>query len=307
VGEGEKKSGHRVLALDGGGIRGLFSATILYDMITYFDVKPFEQFDMIVGNSIGGILALPMAQHVSITPNDLFNQENIDTIFDKSLWDKMVGVYQVKPKYGGAGKTSVLEKYMADRNFGSCCVPTVLISYDMTKNEPRVFCSWDHDDAKLSCVSVADATSAAPLYFPPVVIGNSIYADGALASNNPAMVTYTMATEMWPQDQDLRILSIGTGVPKLRSVEVSPLVDEFWGLPKWISHGLLDIMFNGPNQITTDLVQKLLPGKRFLRLDSTKIGNIALDDTSANTRQDLINEAHSVVQGKASLIRDFFS
>jgi len=319
----------RVLAIDGGGIRGIFPSTVLQKIVTYLKVTLTSQIELVVGNSIGGILALAIAQHVDTAPDVFLSTSNVNRIFNKSMWDAVLGIYQIHPKYDGTGKHEVLKQYFGDRLFGTCVIPTVLIAYNMETNQPRLFCSWDVDDAKLTCVDVAEATSAAPLYFPPALVQGQLYADGGLACNNPSLVAYTIATELWPQDNQFRILSIGNGNYKLKPVihtnpqswglpkwltsgnhRLKPVVNadlQAWGLPKWLTSGLFDILYNAPNQITEDLVSKLLPFPRFLRIDSDTIGSIVLDDTGVETRDTLKTEGAKVFLTHMDKLATFFT
>src|SRR6266581_703624 len=75
--ESNKGSPYRVLALDGGGIRGLFSAVLLRGLTAEFakqqglnDKGEFDvgkQFDLIVGTSTGAILAGALAAGVPLS------------------------------------------------------------------------------------------------------------------------------------------------------------------------------------------------------------------------------------------------
>ena len=56
--ECEVKNGSRVLCLDGGGIRGLIQLEVLYQMEQLTGQKITEIFDIIIGCSTGGLLAL---------------------------------------------------------------------------------------------------------------------------------------------------------------------------------------------------------------------------------------------------------
>ena len=69
---------YRVLALDGGGIRGLIPARVLEDLETRTGKRIAEMFDLIAGTSTGGILALGLsrpddAKHPQFTAADMCN------------------------------------------------------------------------------------------------------------------------------------------------------------------------------------------------------------------------------------------
>ena len=73
------------------------------------------------------------------------------------------------------------------------------------------------------------ATSAAPTYFPPAIIGNPpvAYVDGALGYNNPIRALMDELRHLWPNHGVGCIISIGTGVPTPRDVgrSIKPLLE----------------------------------------------------------------------------------
>jgi hypothetical protein len=74
--------------------------------------------------------------------------------------------------------------------------------------------SWnDIDDCPIW--QACRATSAAPTFFPPMVIGKppSAYVDGGLGYNNPIRLLLDEARHIWPRAREIGcIVSIGTGV-----------------------------------------------------------------------------------------------
>lgn len=73
------------------------------------------------------------------------------------------------------------------------------------------------------------ATSAAPIYFPPISMGNPprTFVDGGLGYNNPTQVLRQEATHIWPSRSIGCIVSIGTGVFGSRDVgrSIKPLFE----------------------------------------------------------------------------------
>ena len=57
----------KILCIDGGGIKGLFSAQILANFEEVYDTKISEQFDLICGTSTGGIIALAASANISMS------------------------------------------------------------------------------------------------------------------------------------------------------------------------------------------------------------------------------------------------
>ena len=58
----------RVLAIDGGGIRGIIPATVLSHIEAAMGRPACELFDLMVGTSTGGILALGLSRPDSEAP-----------------------------------------------------------------------------------------------------------------------------------------------------------------------------------------------------------------------------------------------
>ena len=79
--------------------------------------------------------------------------------------------------------------------------------------------SWEVND---DCFiwQACRATSAAPTFFPPIMIGNppTAYVDGGLGYNNPIRPLMEEASRIWPQRDIGCIVSIGTGVRDSRDV-----------------------------------------------------------------------------------------
>ena len=81
--------------------------------------------------------------------------------------------------------------------------------------------SWEPGTG-CSIWQAARATSAAPLYFPPIRFGNppAKYVDGGLRYNNPVRALCDEAKRVWkkPKHRIGRIISIGTGIKQLKDV-----------------------------------------------------------------------------------------
>ena len=88
--------------------------------------------------------------------------------------------------------------------------------------------SWNQLD-DVTIWQACRATSAAPTYFPPAIIGNPpvAYVDGALGYNNPIRALMDEVRHLWPNHGVGCIISIGTGVPAPRDVgrSIKPLLE----------------------------------------------------------------------------------
>ena len=59
----------QILSLDGGGIKGLFAAAILTKLEEDLNINIIDHFDLIVGTSTGGIIALALG--LAIQPKEI--------------------------------------------------------------------------------------------------------------------------------------------------------------------------------------------------------------------------------------------
>lgn len=97
-----------------------------------------------------------------------------------------------------------------------------------TGGAPHLFRSYNASHGyRASCCAIweaARATTAAPTYFAPMIIGNPAiaYVDSGLGHNNPAQLARVEAARLWPGCTPC-IVSIGTGLKK--NVQV-PTVQE---------------------------------------------------------------------------------
>ena len=95
---------YRVLALDGGGIRGLIPAEVLKEIETHMARPISEMFDLIAGTSTGGILALGLTkpgqpgkpQFTASDMCDLYLNEGM-TIFPHSIFHDVKTLHGAPP------------------------------------------------------------------------------------------------------------------------------------------------------------------------------------------------------------------
>lgn len=161
--------------------------------------------------------------------------------------------------------------------------------------EPMIFKSWNSDLFKIH--EVLDASSAPPIYFPSVNVnkiniqseydylknGLSEFSeffeciDGSVSAPDPALCAYIEAIKKYGINEDIRILSIGTGIYTNANIP-----DTNWGFKEWLINGdILGLLENGQKSIGQNILEELtkLNGHVYLRAD-IPILNGSLDDTS---------------------------
>lgn len=184
----------KILSIDGGGIKGLYSATIL-DHLEQKYGKISNYFDMICGTSTGGLIALGLSQGITTSEICAVYEEHGSKIFPKqNKFNEVIKQTLWGGKFSDIPLRKVLQDLFKDKKIGDGLTLLCIPSYNFTDAKPWVF-KYDHGelkrDNKANCVDVALATSAAPTYFPLCDIeyyDNRQFVDGGVWANNPAMV-----------------------------------------------------------------------------------------------------------------------
>ncbi|TXE07904.1 patatin [Gelidibacter salicanalis] len=202
----EEKKIFKILSIDGGGIKGLYSARILDKFEKKFNCKVSDHFDMICGTSTGGLIALALSSKISAKDICQFYEAKGEIIFPKHKEIKIPFIGKINKgfwkqiafggKYSNEGLKKSLEEIFGEREIGDSnnllCIP----SYSITEAKPKVF-KYDHKqgdlsrDNKAKMLDIALATSAAPTYFPMAEIplyNNEQFVDGGVWANNPTLV-----------------------------------------------------------------------------------------------------------------------
>ncbi len=271
---------YRILALDGGGLRGIFTAAVLYEAEQTFGAAFLDSFDLFVGTSTGGLLALGLASGRTCGEMLAFYTESGPTIFRRPRHARRL----FRPKYDRQVLDEILREHFGEavrlNDLGrSVCVT----AHELVTGTTRVF-KDDHHEAlrwggEQLVWKVAAATSAAPTYFAPVQLGQAdSHVDGGIWGNNPAMVGVTEAVRYGGRGlTDIRLLSVGTTSKALR-VRSHGKASRM-GLVSW-STKALDLLQQSSSMATSNQARLLLGDTGYLRLDSELAEKASLDDSS---------------------------
>jgi hypothetical protein len=198
----------KVLSIDGGGIKGLYSAKILSLLeadlrrVHGDEARIVDYADLICGTSTGGLIALGLALRIPAETICHFYEVQGPKIFKGSQsWLALFRQTLFGGKFSDEPLREALDELLQKRTIADSecllCIPT----YDFTHGTYGVF-KFDHKEGKLSrhnalpMVDVALATSAAPTFFPLAQIereNNTQYVDGGVWANNPSLVGLTEA------------------------------------------------------------------------------------------------------------------
>lgn len=249
----EDESNFRVLSLDGGGVRGYLSALLLANMESFLDnylgdSSPIgKRFDLIVGTSTGGLIALALAAGKRAAEVLSFYETHIPLIFG-STKRRSIGWF-TSPKYKPSDLSKALDDFFGDATMGDLARDACVVAVSLQNAKPRLYKSayLKRNAGRLGelLVDVALSTSAAPTYF-PAHSGrfSSDLVDGGLCANNPAVVGIVEALQFEekskrtacgavpPDLERIRLVSIGTGEPCAMPYDHRKLKQA--GLRQWI-------------------------------------------------------------------------
>lgn len=226
----EKSQEIKVLSLNGGGVRGLFTISLLAKLETIIekreqrtDVKIGEYFDLITGTSIGGILALGLASGKSARELQAKFEKSAPEIFPSTRFKFKKWITPFYPIYKSDPLYETVKSMIGDTIiFDDLDRRVMITSLNLSTGRPKFF-KTPHNpmftvDGELKLIDAAMATSAAPTYFKPHFCKdlNHYFADGGLVSNNPSFVGIREVLidmkDDFPnaQPKDVKILNIGT-------------------------------------------------------------------------------------------------
>jgi patatin-like phospholipase/acyl hydrolase len=301
---------YRILAFDGGGIRGVYTAVLLRELEK--QVPGFlGRADLVAGTSTGGILALALAKGLTADELVKLYQDNGKQIFARSLFRQIGDLGDlIGAKYDNANLEKILREVFGDLTMDNLLPRHVLISsFDLDyPASPGMLRAWkpkffhnfagDDSDGSEKVVDVALRTSAAPTYF-PVFQG---YVDGGVVANNPAMAALAQALDddTGNQEQDdIRLFSVGTGVsPTFISGD-----SHNWGVAQW-AHPLVNMMIEGMMGVADYECSRVLREKYF-RLAPNLPAPVAMD--AVDKIPDLIADASKVdLTGSVSWLKTNF-
>jgi uncharacterized protein len=212
----------RILSIDGGGIKGVFPAAFLAALQERIPLPVNRYFDLIVGTSTGGIIALGLGLGLAASQLVEFYVSKgpiIFPAFSRTLWGKCRNLF--KSRYDNQALRTALIDVFHDMTLGDSATRLVIPSFNSNSGDIHVY-KTPHNprlemDFAVKAVDVALATSAAPVYLPPHVSPEGIpFLDGGLWANNPTGLAVVEAVATLNVERsNIEVLSLGcTGEPK---------------------------------------------------------------------------------------------
>lgn len=309
----------RILAIDGGGIRGLIPALVLAELERLSRRPVCRLFDLIAGSSTGAILALGLTKPGSsgepaYSAGQLatFYESEGPKIFRRPLWSSMVSLGRLREeKYPSSQLDFALERCLGQTSLREALCDVVITSYETERRFPFFFKSRHartRPGYDFPMRFVARAACAAPTYFEPfrlVADGAPEYyslIDGGIYANNPALCAYVEAKAAFPDRRDALVVSLGTG-------ELTrPLLFNHvrrWGLAGW-ARRILHMVQDGVSATVDYQLRRLLPPladgtRRYWRFQvRLPEGQDALDNASRDNLRALKLLAEALIRDRAA-------
>jgi predicted acylesterase/phospholipase RssA len=232
----------KILALDGGGIRGVITLGVLKALEDQLklaqgagdDFRLCQFFDLIGGTSTGAIIATALARGMSVEEIVKFYNNFGKTAFaHRKLWERWRTLYVDR----GLADT-LRETFGDDTTLGPEHLQCLLVvvtrnattdsAWPISSNPGATFNdpALSECNLKIPLWRLVRASTAAPVFFPPEVISwddsdpdkSFVFVDGGTtAYNNPAFLLFKMVTEPayklgWQTgERHLLVVSVGTG------------------------------------------------------------------------------------------------
>ena len=250
---------HRLLALDGGGIRGIITLEVLDEIERTLrarmgrpDLVLADFFDYVAGTSTGAIIAACVSLGMPVSEIRRFYIENGEAMFDKAGLLRRFR-YKFEDDRLAAKLREVINGHRTadersagrDLTLGSPALRTLLMMvmrnastdspWPISSNPSAKYNRPGRPDCNLELPlwQLVRASTAAPTYFPPevVTVGTHrfVFVDGGVTTyNNPAFLLYLMATLepyqlQWPTGKERMLLvSVGTGGSPQANTDLQP-------------------------------------------------------------------------------------
>ena len=273
----------RILSLDGGGIKGTFTASVLAAIEEMSGKNVAEHFDLIVGTSTGGIIALALglgfpAKRVL----DLYVNKG-PNIFRATGVPGSRYRHYLRVKHNAKGLRKALREEFSHHHLGESKTRLVIPSFNAASGDIYLFKTAHHprykQDYSWRVRDVALATSAAPTYFPIFHHDDSglRFVDGGVWANNPTVVGVNEAIGVLGcAPERIEVLSIGT----TRTPFHVPVWKQRSGILRWgldLSRLMMEAQARGMAALAQVLTKQ---GVELFRIDSTvEHDRFSLDDT----------------------------
>jgi uncharacterized protein len=286
----------RILALAGGGFRGLFTCEVLSRLEKELNRPIRDMVDLTIGTSAGALVAAGIAHGKSASDICAAFRTFGPRIFPRSRSKKLrqfvLGApYSAKPLSDAID--SVLGEVASTRmqDFRANLAVTAV---SQTASEARIYTSGQFASVGQGDLTIREAilaSAAAPTYFPPRRPGAETLVDGGIAANAPELVGLGLVNKVFGGALiRTRVIAIGTAAPASGHPALTP---RSFSLASWMwpSRNLLLLTLEAQEQLAMTIASQLL-GEQYYKVDSKPSADQArvmgdLDETSEKASETL--------------------
>jgi patatin-like phospholipase/acyl hydrolase len=255
----------QILSLDGGGLKGLFTASFLANWEKETGKRVVDHFDLIAGTSTGGIIALGLGLGLSAEQIKNLYIEKAELIFPPTIFSATK--HWVSEKYTSEGLQNALKELFGDKRLGDSSTRLLIPAFDPKFHGIHIFKTAHHrrlrTDYKQTAVHVALATSAAPTYLPAEMAESGLQlVDGGVWANNPVSLAVVEALDyLGSERKNIFALRIGT-----TSEVVSKDLKISGGKLAMVAP-VIEFMMRGQAQAASGMVMHLISKDHFHEID----------------------------------------
>lgn len=312
----------QVLALDGGGLKGLFSASVIKSFEEQLGHSICDHFDLITGTSTGGLIALALGSGKTGSEIQKFYKENGHKIFPRTRYLGILrGIrWLLFSKYSNEVLKNTLKTFLISEEenqplLGNSKKRLIIPTFRAKDSTPRLMKTPHAErykyDWNLPMWAVGMATSAAPTYLPSFSYDGETYLDGGLWANNPSLVGLVEAKDLGAQIENIKVLNIGTTFSDSDSMYFYPLSKMLsfirfrrGGIISWGVQMLSTIMQSNSFATSNMYLHQLLDkGNYFSINEQIDVGESELDKIDT---QKFIEMGEAAARKHYSQLTDFF-
>jgi predicted acylesterase/phospholipase RssA len=270
--ETTKPTAFRVLALDGGGSKGVYTIGVLREVEALVK-KPLAQvFDIIYGTSTGAIIASALSLGLSV--------DEIEKLY-------MAQIPKIMRPFFAHGRSqelgSSLRAVFGDKSFGDCLCGLGVVATEYNEKRPVIFKSKlamahgmrDTFVPGFGCLirDAVEASCSAYPFFKVKAVKPSNHArlclvDGGFSANNPTLLAYVDALSCRPDAATpIKVLSVGVGQYPQRTPWRA--IASAWNLA--VAVGQIELQFSASGTTlakATELAARV-GGAKIMRIDDS--------------------------------------
>ncbi|MEM7174934.1 MAG: patatin-like phospholipase family protein [Chlamydiota bacterium] len=263
-----------VLALDGGGVRGVVTLEMLVRLQQATGLNPNRDIGVYAGTSTGSIIAVLLAGGIDLEQLLQDYKEMSEDVFSNPR-----DPHLILPKYSHERLRKSLSSLLSSIGYSedSCLgdlpkkvvIPTTRLCDPKKKRwAAEVMENFTEEGKQIKIIDALLRSTAAPTFFPSY----QGCVDGGIGMKDPSLAAVCDVLDFAALDvSKITVLSMGTGYTE-KAIEH----DVDWGKGEWAPK-LLPLMGDVTDQIPEALNQKLL-GNSFIKLDFVLPQSVALDD-----------------------------